>query len=101
MSPKKSRPVAVRKPTTQEILKPVELLGIAFVLALFVGLIALIATRQPVLAAIGFGVAFIVSLVVLAMFTLSFRQGDDEKRDLDEQDRDAARRRDDSGQSPH
>lgn len=92
---------AGRKPTKREILKPVELLGIGFVIGIFVGLVSLLATREPILAAIGAGVAFIVSLIVLAMFTLSFKQNDDEKRDLTEQDREAEQRRDPGPDAPH
>lgn len=102
MSGNKSNPTpGSRKPTTREVLKPAELLGIGFVIGIFVGLVALLATREPLLAAIGAGIAFIVSLVVLAMFTLSFKQGEDEKRDLSEQDEDAQRRREPGPDSPH
>lgn len=98
MTEKKKPHDGVRTPSLREVLKPVELLGIAFVLALFLGLVALLSTRELILSLIGFGLAFIVSLVVLAMFTLSFKQGDDEKRDLSEQDEDAQRRRRERGE---
>jgi uncharacterized membrane protein YgaE (UPF0421/DUF939 family) len=98
MTEKKKPQDGVRTPSLREVLKPVELLGIAFVLALFLGLVALLSTRELILSLIGFGLAFIVSLVVLAMFTLSFKQGDDEKRDLSEQDEDAQRRRRERGE---
>jgi uncharacterized membrane protein YgaE (UPF0421/DUF939 family) len=75
-----------RKPSWREVLKPAELIGIAFVIAIFVGLIALLSTREPLLALIGAGVAFIVTLIVLAMFTLSFAPSDNEKIDIREQD---------------
>ncbi|TAM70469.1 MAG: hypothetical protein EPN48_03490 [Microbacteriaceae bacterium] len=82
-----------RTPSMREILKPAELVGIAFAMALFLGLVALISTREPILALIGFGLAFIVSLVVLAMFVLSSKKDDDEKADMAEQDEEAQRRR--------
>lgn len=44
-------------------------------------------TREAVLALIFAGIAFIVSLVGLAMLALAVRPDKDEKLDLDEQDR--------------
>lgn len=82
-----------RTPSMREILKPAELVGIAFVMALFLGLVALISTREPILALIGFGLAFIVSLVVLAMFVLSSKKDDHERADIVEQDEAAQKRR--------
>ncbi|MGA0567681.1 hypothetical protein ACO2Q7_10130 [Rathayibacter sp. KR2-224] len=75
---------ADRTPSLRDRMKPVEFLGIAAVLALFVGLIVLMATREPVLAIVFFGIAFIVTLVVLAMFALGFKPDDEERRDLAE-----------------
>ncbi|MEF2976359.1 hypothetical protein [Subtercola sp. YIM 133946] len=69
-------------PTRKEILKPVELIVISVVLALFVGLTVLLSTRQPLLAAVFFGIAFIVSLVVIAMFTLTFKPNAAEQEEL-------------------
>jgi hypothetical protein len=74
-----------RKPSLRDRMKPAEFVGIAAVLSVFVGIIVLMATREPVLALIFFGVAFIVTLVVLAMFALGFKPNDDERRDLAEQ----------------
>lgn len=73
-------------------MKPAELIGIAVVIAVFVGLIAILSTREPMLALIGAGVAFIVTLIVLAMFTLSLKQSDNEKIDIREQDQTVLRR---------
>jgi len=66
----------------------VELLLISGVLAIFIGLVVLMSTRQVVLALIFLGVAFIVALVVLAMLALAVRPTGDEQLDIDEQDRD-------------
>ncbi|MGN6126969.1 MAG: hypothetical protein ACTHON_10410 [Humibacter sp.] len=74
-----------RKPTLRDRMRPVEFLGIAGVLSVFVGLIVLMSTREPILALIFFGVAFIVTLVVLAIFALGFKPDDEERRDLAEQ----------------
>jgi hypothetical protein len=65
------------------------------VLAIFVGLIVLMSTRDIVLSLIFLGFAFIIALVSIAMLALAVRPTGDEKLDLDEQDRDA------SGRSGH
>lgn len=74
-----------RRPSLRDRMKPAEFLGIAVVLALFAGLIVLMSTREPILALIFFGVAFIATLVVLAMFALGFKPDEEERRDLAEQ----------------
>lgn len=74
------------KPSRRDILKPVELLVFAVIAAVFTGGIAYMSTRDIVIAAIGFGVAFIVTLVGIAMFALAVKPDDLEKRDIDEQD---------------
>lgn len=75
-----------RKPSRREILRPVELLVMALVFAVFAGLIALMSTRDWMLTGILAGVAFIVSLVVIALFTLAIKPDDFEIQDLNEQD---------------
>ena len=74
-------------PSFRDRTKPVELLIISAVLGLFVGLVVLMSTREPVLALIFFGVSFIVALVVLAMLALAVAPTGDEQLDIDEQDR--------------
>jgi hypothetical protein len=54
------------------------------VMALFVGLTVLLATRNPLLAVIFFGVAFIVVLVVIAMMVLTFKPNKSEQTELDD-----------------
>ena len=73
------------KPTRSEILKPVELVGISAVMALFVGLTILLATRNLPLSSIALGITFIVALVVIAMLALGMKPTAAEKDDLDEQ----------------
>lgn|GEM_PF-2520030 len=51
--------------------RPLELVGLSLVLALFTGLVVLFATRQIVLALIFLGVAFIMSILGLAMLSLT------------------------------
>lgn len=62
-----------RTPSTRERLKPWELLGFAGVLALFTGVVVIFTTREPILALVFFGVAFIVALVCLALFALTIK----------------------------
>jgi len=74
-------------PDRRDRTRPLELLAIAGVLAIFTGLVVLMSTRQIVLALIFTGVAFIAALMGLAMLALAVRPDKDEKLDLDEQDR--------------
>lgn len=74
------------KPTWRERTKPLELLALAGVFALFAGLIVLMSTRQLLLSVIFLGIAFIVSLVVLAMLALAVNPSGEEAIDLAEQD---------------
>jgi len=57
-------------PTRKDKTRPVELIGLSAVFGVFTGLIVGLATREWLLAAIFFGVVFIVSLVALAMIML-------------------------------
>lgn len=74
------------QPSRRDRFLPVELLAISGGLGVFVGLIVLIATREFVLAAVGLGVAFIVSLVLMALFALAFKPTAAEVEDIHEQD---------------
>ncbi|TIH40887.1 hypothetical protein [Subtercola vilae] len=73
-------------PTRREVLKPVELVVISAILAAFVGLTVLLSTRQPLLAVIFFGIAFIVSLVITAMFALTFKPNEAETQEMNDDD---------------
>jgi len=64
-------------------MRPLELLLLAGGLALFVGLTVLLSTRQPLLAMIFFGVAFIVSVVVIAMLAMAFKPNAAELQEVD------------------
>lgn len=83
-------------PNRRDRTRPAELLILSAVFAVFVGLVVLMSTRELVLALIFAGVAFIVSLVVLAMLALAVRPDKDEKLDLLAQDADEQ----DRGQGP-
>ncbi len=75
-----------RPPSFRDRTRPAELLGLSAVLALFAGLVVLMASRQPALALIFAGVSFIIALVGFAMLALAVHPSGDEQRDLSEQD---------------
>lgn len=74
------------EPTRRDRTKPLELLGLSGVFALFTGLVVFMSTRDLVLGLIFAGVAFIVGLVVLAMLALAVRPSGEEQLDMREQD---------------
>lgn len=86
MSDRKSRTSASRKPSRREVLRPAELVGGSAILAVFAGLIMLMGSRSWIVAAVGFGVVFIIALVVTALFVQSLKPKADEIDDLAEQD---------------
>ena len=74
------------KPSRQDRLRPAEFVGLSAVIAAFTGLVVLMSTRHLEAALIFFGIAFIVSLVVIAMLAMATRPTDAEKIDLTEHD---------------
>ncbi|MBC7519246.1 MAG: hypothetical protein H7248_10300 [Microbacteriaceae bacterium] len=74
-------------PSRRDRFRPLELLGLSFVAAIFIGLVVLMSSRQPTLALIFAGVTFIVTLVGLAMLAMVAEPDTDERRDLDEQNK--------------
>lgn len=76
-----------QQPSRKDRTRPLELVGLSGILAIFTGLVVLMSTREVILAVIFLGIAFIVSLVVLAMLALAVRPTGEEQIDLDEQDR--------------
>jgi len=77
----------VTEPSRKDRTRPAELLILSGGIAVFVGLIVLMSTRQWILALIFAGVGFILTLVVLAMLALAVRPDGEEQLDLDDQDR--------------
>ena len=73
-------------PSRQDRLRPLEFVVISAIIAVFIGLVVLFTTRQPILALVFFGVAFIVSLVVIAMLSLAIKPNEAEQTDISEQD---------------
>ena len=59
------------EPRQRIMLKPGELVALAGIIAVFIGLITLMVTRDPIIAAIAFGAAFVIDLVTLAMLMLA------------------------------
>jgi len=74
----------VDEPTRHDRMRPLELLGLAGAVGVFAGLVVGLATREWILAAVFFGVIFIVSLVVLAMLSLGPTAPDEKLPGLDE-----------------
>jgi hypothetical protein len=68
-------------------MRPAELLGLSAVLGAFAGLVVLMTTRDLVLALIFLGIAFIVSVVVIAMLVLAMKPNSGERSELAEQDK--------------
>ncbi|HAM27628.1 MAG TPA: hypothetical protein DCP11_13275 [Microbacteriaceae bacterium] len=74
-------------PSRQDRLKPLEFIVLSAIIAVFIGVVVLFSTRQVVLALVFFGIAFIVSLVTIAMLSLAVKPDEAEKIDLGEQDK--------------
>jgi uncharacterized membrane protein len=77
----------VSKPSRRDRTKPAEILVLSGVMAVFAGLIVLMSTREIILSLIFTGLAFIVALVIMAMLVLAVRPDGEEQIDLDEQNR--------------
>lgn len=58
-------------PSWRERLRPAELIGLAAAFGVFTALVIALSTRDWIIAGIGFGVAFVVGVVVLAMLALA------------------------------
>jgi Na+/melibiose symporter-like transporter len=65
-------------PSRRDRMRPVELLGISAIIAVFTGLVVLLSTREVMLALIFLGIAFIVVVVVLAMLQLAATSDQDD-----------------------
>ena len=74
-------------PTRRDRFRPVELLVFAAIVAVFIGFVVVFSTRNFELGGIFAGIGFIVSLVVLATLAITTRPDEEERRDIDDQDR--------------
>lgn len=63
-------------------MRPAELLGLSAVFGAFAGLVVLMTTRDIILALIFFGVAFILSVVFIAMLVLAMKPNPGEQSEL-------------------
>lgn len=79
--------MTMETPSLRDRLRPLELLSISAVIGGFTGLVILYTTREWWLAGIGFGVAFILAVMMIALLALSAKPNADERSDLDEQNR--------------
>jgi len=61
----------VTEPAPRISLRPGELVGLAAIIATFIGLITLMVTRDVTLSLIVFGGSFVLGLLVLAMLMLA------------------------------
>lgn len=75
------------QPSKRDRTRPAELLGLSAVIAVFVGAVALLSSRDVMLGVIALGATFILSLVILATLALTVAASPEERLDLDEQDR--------------
>jgi hypothetical protein len=73
-------------PSRRDRFRPLELLVISAIVAVFVGLIVAASIRNIATGAIFAGIGFIVSLVVLATLAITTRPDVEERRDIDDQD---------------
>jgi hypothetical protein len=74
-------------PSRRDRFRPVELLLLSAIVAVFVGLVVAGSVRNLVLGGIFAGVGFIVALVVLATLAITTKPDVEERRDIDDQDR--------------
>lgn len=84
--PKPQDPIT---PSRRERLKPLELLGFSGVLAVFTGLIVMFSTRQLMLSLIFMVIAFIASVMVVALIGLGGKPSDEDleaRKDLKKPD---------------
>ncbi|GAA1586257.1 ABC transporter ATP-binding protein [Leucobacter aridicollis] len=77
-NPSDHTPQEPMNPSRRDRLKPLELLGFSGVLAVFAGLIVLMASRSIVLALIFTAIAFIMSLLFVALLGLGGKPSDED-----------------------
>lgn len=76
--PSDPKPEQKITPSRRDRLKPAELLGFSGVLAIFAGLVVLMSSRQVVLTLVFMLIAFIVSLVVVALLGLGGKPSEED-----------------------
>ena len=73
-------------PNKRDRFRPFELLAMAAILGVFLFLVVLMGTREPIVALEFAGIGFIAGLVILAMLSLAARPKSAEQVDIAEQD---------------
>ncbi len=68
-------PAAQPDNTRKSRLKPAEILGLSAGIALFVGLTVLLTTHKPLFSLIGFGITFVLCLIMVSLIMLSIKPG--------------------------
>lgn len=81
-----SQPSGEFKPSRSDRLRPAEYVGGAAIAAIFVGVIALVVTREWMIALVGAGGAFIVVLMVLALLQMAVKPDAAEQAELGDGD---------------
>ena len=74
-----------RKPTVRSRMRPVELVGASAIVGVFVGFVVVLGTREWLTGLEWAGVAFVVALVVIAMLLLATTPKD-ERPDAERRD---------------
>jgi F0F1-type ATP synthase assembly protein I len=72
-------------PSRRDRFRPLELLVLSAIIAVFVGLVVAASIRNWETGAIFGGIAFIVALVVLATLAITTRPDVEERKDIDDQ----------------
>ena len=67
-------------------MRPFELIGVALIVGIFIGLVVLMSTRDLTVSAIWLGVGFIGMLVISATVVLMIKPRKDELADIEELD---------------
>ncbi len=70
-------------PSRKDRMRPLELLGLSAIVALFVGVVVFASTRDIGLGVIFLGIAFIVTVMTLALLALSSKPDDAELGDIE------------------
>lgn len=75
------------EPSRRDRFRPAELIGLSAIIAGFGGLVALMSTRDLVLALISFGIIFILTLMTIALLVMAIKPDKAEEQDLEGQNR--------------
>jgi hypothetical protein len=72
------------QPTRRDRYRPVEFIGLSFVIALVAALVVLMSSRDLKFALIVLGISFVGCLVLIAMFVLAMKPNKEEINDIEE-----------------